>query len=244
MLSENGGNAMNESQDALLTYFRDNVRAALRKQGLTQARLAEVLGVTRQHLNAVLKGRVPPGRNLQERIAAALGWPLIDLLQAPTEVRTALAEPGECVRVPRATSFHSGERELVTMAEENGDHAAMVESVVPLPRVLLQERADHPDTLVLMEAEGDAMTPCAHAGDLLLVDQADVELREGRIYVVRMGDQTFVKRFSTAPGKLLFVSDNVQKSYQDIAIPLDDPAMERPRHWDVLGRVFMVIKQV
>ncbi len=53
--------------------LRDNTERIMSAKGYgTQAMLAERLGVTEQHLNAVLNGRKNPGRKLLERIADVL----------------------------------------------------------------------------------------------------------------------------------------------------------------------------
>lgn len=46
----------------------------------TQKELAQELGVTPQHLNAVLKGRVEPSLKLAIRISRATGTPLRKLV--------------------------------------------------------------------------------------------------------------------------------------------------------------------
>lgn len=65
-----------------------------------QARLAQEVGVTREHLNSVLRGRVRPGGRLAVKLEAATGVPLSTWLTGtPDEVRAAWsaqeAKPGE-----------------------------------------------------------------------------------------------------------------------------------------------------
>lgn len=52
----------------------NRIRALRTERGLTQAQLAEVLGVTRQTVIAVEQGRYSPSLELAFQIARALGW--------------------------------------------------------------------------------------------------------------------------------------------------------------------------
>jgi len=56
------------------TAVTNRIRALRTERGLTQAQLAEVLGVTRQTVIAVEQGRYSPSLELAFQIARALGW--------------------------------------------------------------------------------------------------------------------------------------------------------------------------
>lgn len=57
---------------------------------MKQTEMAERLGVTREHLNAVIRGRVRPGGRLAVKLEEATGVPLQTWLTgSPQEVRAA-----------------------------------------------------------------------------------------------------------------------------------------------------------
>ncbi|WP_282948808.1 helix-turn-helix transcriptional regulator [Cellulomonas endometrii] len=58
------------------TSVTNAIRALRAERGLTQAQLAEVLGVTRQTVIAVEQGRYSPSLELAFQIARALGRPI------------------------------------------------------------------------------------------------------------------------------------------------------------------------
>lgn len=67
---------------------------------MKQKEIAAAIGVTREHLNAVLRGRVRPGGKLAVKLERATGVPLSTWLTGtPDEVRAAWsaqeAKPGE-----------------------------------------------------------------------------------------------------------------------------------------------------
>ena len=95
-------------------------------------------------------------------------------------------------------------------------------------------------SLKIMEVMGRSMESTLHNGDLCLVNQSDKDLVEDRVYVVRLDDEIYVKRFSRIPGKYLFRGDNRELAYQDIEI---DPRDES-RSWEVIGRVIWAGKDL
>ena len=61
--------------------FLDIVKMQMSKQGLKQKELAEITGLSTGTVSAMLAGkRGTPGPKTQARIAAALGYDLVDLL--------------------------------------------------------------------------------------------------------------------------------------------------------------------
>jgi len=75
---------------------------------------------------------------------------------------------------------------------------------------------------VLMDVVGDSMEPLFSEGDTLLVDKSDVEVRDGKIYVVTLGDELRVKRIHKSLNGLILRSENPR--YPDI--PVDGPDLE------------------
>jgi len=61
------------------TAVTNRIRALRTEAGLTQAQLAELLGVTRQTVIAVEQGRYSPSLELAFQIARALGRPIDDV---------------------------------------------------------------------------------------------------------------------------------------------------------------------
>ena len=83
------------------------------------------------------------------------------------------------------------------------------------------------------------METTLHNGDLVLVNEQDKNLIEDRIYVIRVQDEIYVKRFSRSPGQYMFLGDNRELDYQDIFINL----RENDLNWEVIGRVIWAGKE-
>ena len=73
--------------------------------------------------------------------------------------------------------------------------------------------------------------------DTVLVDEGEAGrvLRDGQIYVVRMGDEIFVKRLRKAPWSYIFMSDNPAFSFQYFEVK-----EENHDEFKAIGRVLWV----
>ena len=97
-----------------------------------------------------------------------------------------------------------------------------------------------PETMKLMSVTGDSMAPRIEDGDHLLVDEAQKDLYEGRIYVIRIDQEIVVKRIAKEPGKILLISDNRNAEPRRIELDLHDESLS----WGPIGRVLHVAKDL
>lgn len=75
---------------------------------------------------------------------------------------------------------------------------------------------------VLMDVVGDSMEPLFQNGSTILIDKSDVEVMDGHIYVVTLGDELRVKRVQKTLKGLILRSENPK--YADI--PVEGPDLE------------------
>ncbi|WP_022949550.1 XRE family transcriptional regulator [Methylohalobius crimeensis] len=86
--------------------------------------------------------------------------------------------------------------------------------------------------LACVYADGDSMEPRIHHGDVMLVDLSQKEIIDGKVYLIRYGDEIRVKRLYKRPdGGLIIHSDNT-RGYPDIEVPPDQMS-----YIELLGRV-------
>ncbi len=91
----------------------------------------------------------------------------------------------------------------------------------------------HVNKTEAIKCSGDSMYPNIKDGDVMFIDRSDTELKDGEVYVVRMGDEVFVKRLFRVPGKVLAKSDN--ENY---------PAFDIDGDFEILGRVIYSMQRV
>lgn len=84
--------------------------------------------------------------------------------------------------------------------------------------------------LVMIVVTGDSMKPTIHNQDYILINKAETELKDGRIYVVCSDEILWVKRIQILPNnKILLLSDN--RIYPAIKLDLEQD------NFKVIGRV-------
>jgi len=98
----------------------------------------------------------------------------------------------------------------------------------------LQQRGLQKNKLAFILTSGDSMTPTIHHGDMLLINRAVTTPRDGQIYVIRSGDQLWVKRVQGIPGGIRLISDN-KEIYAPIELMFEDNL-----NFEVLGQVVFI----
>jgi phage repressor protein C with HTH and peptisase S24 domain len=78
--------------------------------------------------------------------------------------------------------------------------------------------ADPGESLALVEAVGDSMTPRIDDGDLLLVNHADRDFRNGAIYVVEIDEALMVKRVERRDSHIVLHSENQRYGPQTLSV--------------------------
>jgi phage repressor protein C with HTH and peptisase S24 domain len=126
----------------------------------------------------------------------------------------------------------------VHVSAGNG-HTVQAEPLHERPQAFRSEwvkrkRLQH-NGLMCVYAKGDSMEPRINDGDSLLVDRNQKTMTDGRVYVLRFGDEVRVKRLFKRPdGGLIIRSDNTDH-YPDVIV-----TAEEMQHVEIIGRVVHV----
>ncbi len=188
----------------------------------------------------VLRGEAIPGAGTLEALARALDVSVEDLLgdEAPKVAARPILTwehpdelpPGEFAMIRRLS---------IKLSAGNGH-----EHVQALPDETLQPqafRADwirkmglKPGKLASLQADGDSMEDRIQGGDALVVDLAQTDIIDGKVYALYYDGGERVKRLYRLPGGGLRIqSDNGKYA------PIDIPADAR-EHIHIIGRVVHV----
>ena len=194
------------------------------KNGLPKAEtLIKVQEVTGCDLNWLLTGEGSPYLDKNHPDNAG-GFPVQTGSDGATDILGNPVDLSEFVFVPRyniaAAAGHGapvyGEEPLFCLAFRR----YWIENYV----------TKQPEKLSVITVKGDSMEGVLNHGDSILINHAETDPRDG-LYVLRIGNDLFVKRVQRIPGKLLITSAN--PSYAPFEIDLshtdDDIA--------VIGRV-------
>ncbi len=91
-----------------------------------------------------------------------------------------------------------------------------------------------PVQMKFLRFTGDSMRPTLLNNDMLLIDESQRDILEGKIYALRMDQDIVVKRVAKKPGKLVLISDN-----RDLYEPLEVDVVLQD-NVQIIGRVIWV----
>ena len=76
--------------------------------------------------------------------------------------------------------------------------------------------------LTVIHAEGESMEPLIRDGNILLIDCAQRQIKSGKVYALRVGEDVRIKRlFWQTDGSLLISSDNKSPDHRDEVVAPD-----------------------
>lgn len=181
------------------------ITAARKAKGLTQYRLAKLIGIPQSQLGAIEKGRNKnPSADLLGRIAASM--------DVPTDSLLGILEPEPLI--PPGLDHDAG-RELTTEElpmkgiSSGGDWIESEELTETYPVLRHRNERRPKGERFVVRVAGDSMFPAIHSGDLVLFETTD-KVPDGAIAVVQKGNEgTTVKRvYRQKGGALLLRGEN------------------------------------
>ncbi len=234
----------------------ERIKQRRKELGLTQRRLAEMIGIKPPSLHGLESGRAksPSAKTLQALVKAlntTAEWILegkgpkeaseairhVSLECMPVitwEKEEDLEEHGEYVFVPRVD----------IKADCGSGSCVITEDVLDQRQAFRAEwfaqRNLKPQYCACIYATGDSMEPRIFEGDTLLIDRspkARETIIDGKLYLLRYGDDIRVKQlFKRFDGGLIIRSFN-REHYPDEEIPVEELAKGGI---EVLGRVVWI----
>jgi phage repressor protein C with HTH and peptisase S24 domain len=141
-----------------------------------------------------------------------------------TAAEIAEASPSELIRLPRYAVEASAGPGIFLANDQPFSELAF-------DRQFLRDRGASPDSCTVIQARGDSMMPTIPDGSLLIVDHSQVEVANGYITVIGVGDDLLVKRIRRRiDGMIELISDN--PAYQPETV-----STERLDQLRIIGRV-------
>lgn len=223
------------------------LRSVREKAGLTQSMLSKTSGVSERTIKSYEKNNANVTISIIEKLAKALNVETkyftnddvqqyvhhsssnmstnVHKLSSTHQVVNDLQQDDEddnmIVHIPRFTDKASAGYGITNYHSEN--------SLLSFTkRELRMHFAIHSIAhLSIMESIGDSMCPTIAEGSLLLIQEDCTDVLEGCIYVVRLGNDLYVKRVQKRP-KIKLISDNTK--YDPIELAESDELV-------IVGRV-------
>ena len=162
----------------------ERIGAMMKKQGVSQNRLAKAAQMSQSGLSSIISGSVSPKENTLQAIANALGCSVAELLGGSANIhvrRNAVPIVGEIACGTPITT------------EQN------IEGYADLPDGVHADFA--------LQCKGDSMRPTFLEGDLVLIRQQP-EVENGQIAAVGIGGDATLKHVYRMDDGLLLTADN------------------------------------
>ncbi len=197
------------SFDEVLTRLKDILSAEVGERKVLDKDVAEALGIVPAYFSVLKKRGTLPLAQISDfcaRRKISINWLLYD--QAPKSLEES-TEKFATIRYFKQINASAGSGALNW--EEEYETIRIGEELVDL----LGGR-NHLKYIDALEVKGDSMEPLLHDGDLVAVDRSRREAREGAIYVLRIGEELFIKRLERSDESGEWVCISLNSAYPAI----------------------------
>lgn len=196
--------------------FKDKIGRVREEKGLSRRAFGELLGVSESKIQKIEIGAQRADHEflslLSKKTDVDMNW----LLNSDELPPVADERPGEFVTIRKLEIEASAGNGTEIASERAGDGYAFSQK-------WLSKRGLLPETLSIISVRGDSMEPDLNDGDLVLIDLANTDLADGKIYAVQYSGNLFVKRIQYVPGDTVrLVSRNAQYAPIEIKTPEAD----------------------
>ncbi len=222
-----------------MNTLAERLKIAREKKGMSQAQLADLIGLSQQSVAKIENGDTLQPRKIKE-IAKALDvsqkWLQLGIEENGSisdfiveELEEAKLDPEVFANIPILD---------IELSAGNGCEAEIVESIVdsfPLRRFDLRKAGVSPANARIVKIWGNSLLPVLNNGDHVAIDISQSKpIRDGDLYAVRDGVLLRVKVLISQPDGGLILRSFNKEEYPDEVLNFD----ERRTRIHVIGRVF------
>jgi repressor LexA len=188
----------------------EKIRKARINKGLTQSRLAQILGISNSTLNKYENNTLRPNVYILEKIAKVLDIPIQYFFENETPNFSNVKEV-EMVILPILGNIRAGQP---LFAEEH------LQGYMPFPKEMLSVGYEH----FLLRAEGDSMIGDGiEDGDVVLIRVQNYVDYNGQIVAVIIdGNETCLKHLYHPENSDMVILRSSNPAYSDIVHPAND----------------------
>ncbi|MFQ1004548.1 XRE family transcriptional regulator [Gilliamella sp. CG22] len=224
-----------------MTTFTERLNSALKQSGMSQHQLAEKVKISQPAIQKLLSGKSNTSRKIVE-IANALNVDLLWLTKGIGKAKLTKNSAnatmlGAIDEWDSKTPLDEDEVEVpfykdVRLSAGNG-FADDIEDYngykLRLSRSTMRKYGIDKDCAVCLTVYGDSMEPVFRDGSTVGINQADTNIRDGKIYAINHDGLLRIKILERLPGNQVKIR-SYNSDYDDETISLDDIT--------ILGRVW------
>lgn len=224
-----------------MTTFTERLNSALKQSGMSQHQLAEKVKISQPAIQKLLSGKSNTSRKIVE-IANALNVDLLWLTKGVGKAKLTKNSAnatmiGAIDEWDSKTPLDEDEVEVpfykdVRLSAGNG-FADDIEDYngykLRLSRSTMRKYGIDKDCAVCLTVYGDSMEPVFRDGSTVGINQADTNIRDGKIYAINHDGLLRIKILERLPGNQVKIR-SYNSDYDDETVSLDDIT--------ILGRVW------
>lgn len=232
----------------LAMHIGQRIKALMKARGISNKHVARYCGVTEGAVsNWFSSGRISKDNLVQ--VATVLGVPVEELITGETATVALTAPSGKVIAYGQPiTVLADGEEpgdgyiqikeSSIRFAAGNGRvpvFEELTDSIAATYRIdWFQKNHMNPARCIRCKVHGDSMEPFLWDGETVLVNTAETNIINGKVYAMRYGDELRIKRvYRKLDGGLVLHSDNPEFLPRDE----DVPASVAHEHIAIIGRV-------
>jgi len=212
--------------DEVLARLKDILSAEVGERKVLDKDVAEALGIVPAYFSVLKKrGTLPLGQisDFCAKRRISINWLLYD--QAPKSLEES-TEKYATIRYFKQINASAGSGALNW--EEEYETIRIGEDLIDL-----LGGVNHLKYIDALEVKGDSMEPLLYDGDLVAVDRSRREAREGAVYVLRIGEELFIKRLERSDESGEWICTSLNSAY---------PAMKvEPSELHIIGEAVAVM---
>ena len=197
--------------------FAINFKNVLKNIGLAQNQAAQALGVSDNTLSNWLNRGIMPSWDNLEKCAALVNLSMQELLfSTPVQSNDYLEIPEYNIR------FSAGHGAML-FEEGAADSSASYREDFFIKQSL------NPKQCVRVRVQGTSMQGVLWDGDVVLINRDEINVIDGKIYALRIGEELYIKRLQKIPGgQLKLQSEN--PDYDDVTVSIEEEV-------EIIGRI-------
>lgn len=224
----------------------NNLRETRDRKGLSQQRLADIIGVNRATIRRWETGESKITLDMATKIARALGVTTDELMTAPSEdnKKAPAGSPGEGVKSKISDSIfdkNANREYFIPMYKYStlrlhgdGDFQSVDYELVPFPCADLSPDPARPPFMVEQDVSfGLAGRGVAADDRAVIVDPSRTQVESGRFYLVSLNGELMLRQLYRSPaGGVIVEGDNAFR----VEVPANSPSLR------ILGRAVMSVR--
>ena len=224
----------------------NNLRETRDRKGLSQQRLADIIGVNRATIRRWETGESKITLDMATKIARALGVTTDELMSAPSEdnKNAPAGSPGEGVKSKISDSIfdkNANREYFIPMYKYStlrlhgdGDFQSVDYELVPFPCADLSPDPARPPFMVEQDVSfGLAGRGVAADDRAVIVDPSCTQVESGRFYLVSLNGELMLRQLYRSPaGGVIVEGDNAFR----VEVPANSPSLR------ILGRAVMSVR--